>query len=167
MNHLKWILVVLLIYMTILLVSGTEFIFMDYVNFLFHEAGHVVFLVFGTTIGFLGGTILQLLIPIICGLVLIKQQEDWFGGGLCGWWFGENMVNIGLYMKDAPYRVMPLIGGEHDWVYLFSQWQLMPHAETIGQSVISLGFIVMCGFIIGIIIQLLSSSPNNQHLFQP
>lgn len=165
MKLFRWVIVGLLIYMTILLVSGTSFIFIDYVNLLIHEAGHLLLFMFGSTISFLGGTLLQLLIPVICGLVLVQQQQDWFGGGFCSWWFGENMVNVGLYMKDAPHQALPLIGGTHDWAYLFSHWQLMPHAETIGQIAIAVGFIFMFGSIIGMIFQLLSSPTKTLNYF--
>jgi hypothetical protein len=119
-----------------------------------HEAGHLLMMIFGTTVSFLGGTLVQILIPVICGLVLVLQQNDWFGGGVCAWWLGENLVNIGKYLTDAPYEALPLIGGEHDWAYLFGQWGLISHSSLIGHFVINLGLLIMILALIWLILQL-------------
>lgn len=163
MSFFKWGLIILLMYLTGSLVFGTHFLFIDYFNLVMHEAGHWVFMLFGSTISFLGGTLMQLLIPLICGLVLVIQQQDWFGGGVCLWWLGENLVNVGQYMADAPYQLLPLIGGEHDWVRLFNQWSMLGQADLIGQFVQQLGFVIMVLAIIFLIFQLLTHQNQNRN----
>jgi hypothetical protein len=151
---MKWGLLILLTYMTILLVLGTNFLFIDYFNLVIHEAGHVFLFFLGPTLNLLGGTLFQLFVPLICGIVLIIQQGDWFGGGLCSWWLAENLVNVGCYMADAPYQQLPLLGSGHDWTQLFSFWGLLNQAETIGQFFIYSGLILMSLAIFWLTLQL-------------
>lgn len=42
-------------------------------------------------------------------------------------------MDVSLYMRDAPLRLLPLLGGhasKHDWYNLFSDWDMMDSAET-------------------------------------
>src|SRR5881628_3108591 len=45
---------------------------------LFHEAGHVIFMPFGQALRVAGGTLGQLLMPLICAVVL-HRRDDNFG----------------------------------------------------------------------------------------
>jgi hypothetical protein len=69
--------------------------------FLFHEAGHLIFSFFGDLITALGGTMMQLLIPMICMYALLVKSKDPFGGAIFFWWIGENFLDISIYMNDA------------------------------------------------------------------
>ena len=42
------------------------FLFLDYVNLIIHEGGHFFFSWFGYTITILGGTLGELLVPLLC-----------------------------------------------------------------------------------------------------
>ncbi|HEU4400875.1 MAG TPA: hypothetical protein VFT43_02100 [Candidatus Polarisedimenticolia bacterium] len=98
---------------------------LDYVNLAFHEAGHIVFSPFGETLHILGGTLLQIFVPLILvGYFLLKRAP--YSAALCGWWVGENLVNISVYMADARDLRLPLVGGgEQDWTQLFYQFGLL------------------------------------------
>src|SRR5512145_1552939 len=87
---------------------------LDSLNLVFHEAGHPLFGIFGETIGFLGGTLMQLLVPLlVVGACWYKRQSAAIG--LAGTWFFENFLNIARYMADARAQLLPLVGGgEHD-----------------------------------------------------
>jgi hypothetical protein len=99
---------------------------LDWVNLAFHEAGHLIFSPFGQTLHVLGGTILQLLVPLIlAGWFLIKHRRP-SGTAVCSWWFGESLVNVSVYMADAREMTLDLVGGgEHDWTQLFYQFGLL------------------------------------------
>ena len=56
--------------------------FMHLVNLPFHEAGHIVFMPFGDFMMSLGGSLLQVLIPVICGWVFLFKQND-SSGTIC------------------------------------------------------------------------------------
>ena len=100
---------------------------LDNVNLVSHEAGHVIFALGGEFIGILGGSLMQVLIPVVCGVALL-QRGDPFGVALCGLWTGQSMVNVAIYVGDARQLALPLLGGEyviHDWNYLLGKLGLL------------------------------------------
>lgn len=116
----------LLLWTLFLAARRQPWIFLDWVNLAFHEAGHLFLLPFGETLHFLGGTLFQLAIPAGVGLHLLLRKESPFGAALCGWWFGQNFLGISVYMADARELKLPLVGGgENDWNHLFYQWGLL------------------------------------------
>jgi len=76
------------------------FLFLDYVNLIIHESGHFFFSWFGYTIMILGGTLGELLVPLLCALYFFWQREA-NGFAFCDFWFFENFPYIGTYMADA------------------------------------------------------------------
>lgn len=104
------------------------------VNLPFHEAGHIVFRPFGQFITTLGGSLNQVLVPLICLLVLLLKTRDPFGASVCLWWFGENLIDLAPYINDARTGILPLVGGNtgrdapygfHDWEYLLTETHLL------------------------------------------
>lgn len=110
---------------------------LDNVNLLIHEAGHLLTSPFGMLISVFGGTILQLLMPLLfVGYFLFKRQ--WYSSSITGFWLGQNLVNVSEYIKDAIYTKLPLFGGEnviHDWNYIFGHYNMFSQAMQIGQNV--------------------------------
>lgn len=112
--------------------------FLDGVNLVFHEAGHVFFGLAGHFIGVLGGSLNQVLIPAACAAVFVWQGQA-FGAGLCGIWTGQSLVGVSIYMADARARVLPLLGGDeaifaHDWHYLLRTLGLLEWDRTLGRA---------------------------------
>jgi hypothetical protein len=121
------------------------------VDLVFHEAGHVLFGVFGAFIGSLGGSLGQLLMPLVCGLALLRQG-DTFGASLCLWWLGQNCLDIAPYMADARAGQLPLLGGNfghsapygfHDWEYLLSETGLLAYDQGLALLCLNLGRLLM------------------------
>ncbi len=48
--------------------------FLHGVNLVFHEAGHILFLPVGAFLTALGGSLMQLLVPIVCLVALVRQN---------------------------------------------------------------------------------------------
>ena len=105
---------------------GGTWCFLDYVNLPFHEAGHLFFAPFGSTLHYLGGTLGQLAVPLLLvGYFLLTRHEP-FAGAVCFWWFGQNFINISIYMNDARELALPLVGGgDHDWNELFFRFHML------------------------------------------
>ena len=69
--------------------------FLHLINLPFHEAGHLLFMPFGRFMMFLGGTLGQILMPIICLAMFLLKTRDPFGASVALWWTAENFM-------DAP-----------------------------------------------------------------
>ena len=119
------------------------FLFLDYVNLMAHEAGHFFFSWFGYTITILGGTLGELLVPLLCAAYFFAKRET-TAVTFCGFWFFENFPYIGTYMADAREQALPLVGsGDHDWGILFGQWGLLAQDAKIGGTMRFLGWLGM------------------------
>lgn len=116
------------------LVVDYDYHFLDGVNLLFHEAGHVFLALFGQTAHFLGGTLAQLFFPAACVLHFLQSQrlyEAW----LTGIWLAESLMNTARYLGDAQAQALPLVGGHiHDWHWLLQRWGLLEHCEAIASG---------------------------------
>jgi hypothetical protein len=121
---------------------------MHNVNLVFHEAGHMIFAVFGNnTLTIFGGSLNQILIPlIVAGAFWVRRDTLGFAFGL--FWCFENFLDIAVYMDDARALQMPLIGDHgpdaHDWRNLFFRFGL------IDQDIVIAGrtaFVGWCGMI--------------------
>jgi hypothetical protein len=125
-------------------VVSPKFLFVDNFNLMMHEAGHLIFGFGGETLSFLGGTLIQLLIPIMFLIYFAWIRREAYASGVMVFWLGENIANVGIYMADAVKQRLPLVGGGiHDWGYLFGRWDILPIADKIGNIVMLIGFIVM------------------------
>jgi len=123
------------------------FLFPDYVNLIIHEAGHFFFSWFGCTVTILGGTLGELIVPLLCAAYFFMQRET-TGFAFCAFWFFENFPYIGTYMADARAQALPLVGsGEHDWEILFGKWGLLMQDQKIGGTMRTLGWLGMIAVI--------------------
>ncbi|RLE17959.1 MAG: hypothetical protein DRJ50_13470 [Actinobacteria bacterium] len=140
------VLLVVMAWWTLRLATGTGWIFLDYVNLAFHEAGHVFLSFAGSTVHYLGGTIGQLLVPgLLVAYFLLRRQQP-YASAFCLWWFGQNLINISIYMADARELALPLVGGgDHDWNELFFRFDLLaePSVERVSGLTFALGMLVM------------------------
>lgn len=119
------------------------FLLLDHVNLIIHEAGHFFFGWFGYTVGILGGTLGELLVPFLLAGYFYWQRHL-SGTAFTAFWFFENFLYIGRYMADARTLALPLVGsGEHDWEILFGQWGLLVHDRAIGGATQLLGWVGM------------------------
>ncbi len=115
---------------------------LDGVDLLIHEAGHVFFAPFGELLGFLGGTLMQLLLPAAFLVYFLRQRER-YAATVVLWWIAQNLWNISVYMRDARRQALPLVGGgEHDWAYLLGRLGLLEHDQTLGGLVHLLGILL-------------------------
>jgi hypothetical protein len=123
--------------------NRSGFLILDYVNLIIHEGGHFFFSWFGNTIMILGGTLGELLVPLLCALYFFWQRET-TGLAFCSFWFFENFPYIGTYMADARTSALPLVGSEEsDWTILFTQWGVLDQDQKIGGVMRTLGYLGM------------------------
>jgi hypothetical protein len=117
---------------TVWLAFGYRYHFLDGVNLLIHEAGHVVFGAAGQTMAVAGGTILQLAFPLLFAFSFSRRSR-YFEAAVVGVWASESLMYTARYLGDAQTQELPLIGGHvHDWNFLLGQAGLLEHASGLG-----------------------------------
>jgi hypothetical protein len=168
------IIILLIIYYSIKVIALTFDAFNDpdagwgilhLVNLIFHEAGHLIFAFFGDFITSLGGTLMQLIIPMLCMITLFIKTNDPFGGSICFWWVGENFLDISIYMNDAERMWLPLLGGRfgysspygtHDWNYILNELGVLEYCQIFAKLIFCMGVFIMLLSIIWAIFLLLN-----------
>lgn len=131
--------------------------FLHAVNLPFHEFGHILFMPFGTFVMFLGGSLFQILLPLICMCVFVFKQRDTFAGSIMLWWCGQNFIDVSPYIADAQYRALPLVGGggeeSHDWGNILTMLDALESTQTVANCSFGIGVIVIIAALIwGVII---------------
>ena len=121
--------------------------FLDRVDLIAHEAGHLFFSWFGEFIQVSGGTVGRLFVPLAF-MVYFYSRKELFSAAIALFWIGQNLFNISVYVKDAQAMTLPLVsvgGGDpiHDWHYLLSRVGLLRWDQQIGSVIYILGLLVM------------------------
>ena len=120
-------------------------------NLVFHEAGHLIFSPLGQFMSVLGGSVMQVLIPVVAAIAFIRQEQA-FGAAICVWWAGQNLVDLAPYIADARALQVVLIGGRtgaevegHDWEFILTRLRLLHRDQAIGRAAHAFGMAIMIG----------------------
>jgi len=115
----------------------------DTINLFIHEAGHFFLRPFGMWIYIFGGTFVQCLLPLALAIVTWRQNVAQVP--YPAFWFGENLINVSYYIKDAPHKDLKLLaaGLIHDWNWLLSG--SLDSAEMLGGVVWCAGVLICVG----------------------
>jgi hypothetical protein len=128
---------------------GSGFLVM--INLVFvpiHEGGHLLFSYFGHGLMIAGGTILQLVVPLMLGVYFCLQRQI-AGTAFCLFCFFQQFLPIAEYMADARAQQLPLLAVgdpesvEHDWFAMFSSVGLLSHDTQIAFAVRIAGWLGM------------------------
>jgi len=125
----------LLILVALLVFDADGYIlFIDDANLWFHEGGHFIFGLFGDTMGLYGGTLGQLIIPIICGIAFWRQGSL-VSVSVASLWFFENFFDIAAYMETARSEGPIIWGvasrGIHDWWMILIRLRALQYDTTL------------------------------------
>ena len=116
-------------------------------NLAFHEFGHLFFRPFGEFMTILGGSLFQLLLPLMLVVYFAGWQQDNLSASVALWWHGQNWVDLSPYIADAEYRMLPLVGGageeSHDWGNLLTMMDAVPQAMAIARGCFTAGIVLM------------------------
>ncbi len=118
----------------------------DTINLFIHEAGHFFFKIFGRYIYMLGGSLFQVLVPL--ALLIVTWRQNVTQIAYSAFWVGESMLNVSIYIQDAPFKRLRLITPNliHDWNWLLRD--NLGSAETIADIVYVIGIVVCFGAVI-------------------
>lgn len=126
-------------------------------NTIIHEAGHMLFGFFGSWIGTAGGTIFQLMVPLVV-LTSAWYNRTKIGIACCVFWFGQNFIQISPYIADANkgqlefFQWWAAFGGpimekgskdHHDWYYLLNSVNMLWASGILATLAYLLGVILM------------------------
>ena len=130
--------------------------FMHRINLVFHEAGHIIFMPFGWLMTKLGGTLGQLLMPIVVMMAFIVKNHNPFAASVGLWWLGQSFMDCAPYIDDALDQSLVLLGGVtgvdkpgfHDWNNILGNFNVLEKhriyatfADTTGTLLMLLAFI--------------------------
>jgi hypothetical protein len=123
--------------------------FMHLVNLPFHEGGHILFMPLGDFMMSLGGSLTQLLVPLVCAGALLRRR-DTFGASVALWWAGQSLMDMAPYIADARALQLVLLGGQtgaevegHDWEAILSTLGWIHHDVAIGRAANASGVVLM------------------------
>ncbi|MCK6501602.1 MAG: hypothetical protein L6Q38_19145, partial [Nitrospira sp.] len=120
--------------------------FLHLINLPFHEAGHLLFVPFGRFMMILGGSLGQILMPVVCVGTFLFKTRDTFGASVALWWTAENFMDLAPYINDARAMDLILLGGftgkevdAHDWNHLLTMLGWLEHDHRLAQLAYGLG----------------------------
>jgi hypothetical protein len=120
----------------------------DTIDLFIHEGGHGIFKLFGQFIYFLGGSLIQFILPVATIIVFLRTSGP---RSLMGtlYWLGHNMMNVSVYIDDAPKTQLTLISRHalHDWRWLCNRMGIMDSAGDLASVVAVFGTLCLIGAI--------------------
>ena len=114
-----------------------------------HEFGHVLFRPLGEFMTLLGGSLFQVLLPLVFGGIFLIKNRDPFAASVMLWWAAVAVMDVAPYVFDAfrPQHIL-LTGrtgdnGAHDFIDVLGDLGLLHKAQPIGRGVHAFGFLMM------------------------
>ncbi len=101
-------------------VRGVNVPLLSYADLGFHELGHMLTYVFPDLVTAAAGSVFQVAVPLGLAAYFLWRRRDLPAGGFLLAWAGAAAQNASVYIADAPYERLELIGGDHDWAFFFS-----------------------------------------------
>ena len=118
---------------------------------LIHEAGHIVFRPFGEFMMIAGGSLFQVIMPLLF-VGYFAYHRKFYSAALVLFWVGESILNVSVYAADSLALQLPLLGGSdsmHDWNYLLSSLNLLPATAKVAGTIRVLGTLTVIGAGVG------------------
>jgi hypothetical protein len=124
------------------------------VDLAIHECGHILFMPFGRTMTILGGSLTQVVFPLIfAGYFLVarvSRRRDVYAAMLCTCWSALNLLSVAIYCADSRAGQLMLLDGStgqdsdsHDWKNLLTIWHRLDRDTAIARRMRSVA-VMMC-----------------------
>jgi hypothetical protein len=97
----------------------------------FHELGHLITYVIPVpeVVVAMAGSIMQIGVPLGAAAYFWFRRRDEPATAFLLAWAATSAQDVSVYIADAPYQRLQLIGGEHDWA-----WALGPRGFDVVDS---------------------------------
>jgi hypothetical protein len=131
------------VYILYTLIRPQSWTFLNYVDLVFHEAGHVLFMPFGEFMTILGGSLFQILLPALIAVYFWLWRRDLYAAAVSLLWCAQNFGGVSVYVADARARALPLLGDDpdsHDWWQLLIMLNRLDQDTTLARIVLAAGF---------------------------
>jgi hypothetical protein len=130
-------------------------VFMHLVNTPMHEAGHVFFRLLGEFMGIAGGSLFQVIVPLVFFGYFVWNEKP-FSASIVLFWVGNSILDVYVYANDAVVMQLPLLsgltgseGGFHDWNYLLTETGLLASTPLVAKIIRFTGTLVIFAAIAG------------------
>lgn len=124
--------------------------FFHLINLPFHEAGHLLFIPFGRFMMILGGSLGQVLMPLVCLATFLVKTSDPFGASVALWWVAESLMDLAPYINDARALDLLLLGGVtgketdgHDWNNILTMLGWLEYDHRLAHLAYNIGIVFM------------------------
>ena len=114
-------------------VRGTRVPLLGWIDLAIHEFGHLATGMFPDVATAIMGNGTQTAVPVALAMVFLWRERDWLGTVLCLGWAAATLQDAALYIGDAPYQRLQLIGGYHDWAFALGELGLTHVAATLAR----------------------------------
>lgn len=98
--------------------GGRRVPLLQFVDFAFHETGHLIASWMPELAMFLAGSLAEVGVPVGLATYFALSQRDLAASGMCFAWAGAAAWSVSVYAGDAVAQSLPIVGGEHDWAYI-------------------------------------------------
>ncbi len=125
-------------------VRSTRVPLLGMVDLAVHEAGHVFFMWAPRDLMLVMGNGFQALVPLVFAFAFVVRHRDLAGGAAALAWCATSLHDASVYIADAPYRRLPLLGPEtsHDWWQLLGSHGWLDAADELSKAVWFVGVLV-------------------------
>ncbi len=98
----------------------------------------------------LGGSLDQILMPLVCLATFLIKTRDPFGASVALWWTAESCMDIAPYIDDARAMDLMLLGGVtgketdgHDWNNLLTLLSWLEYDHRLAHLAYNIGILLM------------------------
>lgn len=120
-----------------------------------HEAGHMLFMLFGRFMTVAGGSLFQIIVPAVFFGYFVYHKKP-FSAAIVLFWVGQSFNDVYVYANDAVVMELPLLsgvtgseGGFHDWNYLLTETGLLNKTPLVAKIIRFAGNLIIIAAIIG------------------
>ena len=115
--------------------------FLDMVDLPIHETGHLLFKIFGEFMMIAGGSLFQVIVPLIF-VGYFVWQRSYYSAAIVSLWVGQSVLNVWIYASDAVLMQLMLTsgmtgseGGFHDWNYMLDHFGMLGSTKGVASII--------------------------------
>jgi hypothetical protein len=123
-------------------VRGTRVPLLGWIDLALHEFGHLATGMLPDVVTAMMGNGAQTAVPLALAAVFCLRERDWLATMVCLGWAAATLQDASLYIGDAPYQRLELIGGYHDWAFALGTLGWLDAADALARLIWAAGFML-------------------------